>query len=1119
MAGVGDLGGGEEGGGGGVPTVIPPLLCETIAPLPAATYTIGAPEGARTGRQRRVKLSGTFTLTWDANIPEPAATASLFPAVCSVGSGLYEGDYHVFASLGAQITGLGNDGGFIPFGWAIGVRAMTKDTGTCVTGDTACDPGTGTSSSVTRWGARYGYVLTISSHFSFKTGRELILPVDELGWAGREVWSFTGWRAFGSGAFAGVVSVTGDYEIYFDVEEVEDGDSATVGAFFEVLREGGKMGATITPDGGDPLTLEETITRARSSSVGRFRSYRARRANAPYVYPTPSPPAGVSAIGITGSEALGSDADGWITVDPQVVSTPGGYQVPEHDRTDVYWSPPIGGGELSLHSYQMGDVDGVARDITVYEALSGANTPYTLTGSHTYTVAGILPTKWLFEPTGAGSDLYSGPAEPVDSTVWSAAMLESVGGDTMASFRMHGRTWDQATLTQPLSTYYIGPTITSLTRWHPTGGETGAALSIVSGGIRMVGPGFASYRFSETYPVPGSQPPDSYLLKLGYRRLKVRLRSVGSSNQTVTLELIGAFLTLPTGGTRALQLETTTGPDGEWVERTLDIWRHVGADEGLYVPHKGLCHAIQFDVPSATVEVAWVQGVRQENSRVTLWGNLRYQRAWADTDAVLLTSGAYYDDNFDPPADGVLESFGLGITVTHLGKLPGPYQWAAGDIEGLTDNHLTLEGRQITGDTLIGLFGLNSHLGAGWNFADLRPAPSDWATSGRWSPDLTYLHCSKGPSAWLHGAGNARIGAIEFGQEVVAEGLTLPCEEWFLSVQGYPLCGDVFGIDADPGDFGDSTPLWGEVTLRGQIFASEGNLPNGAAIGPYEVTSEQCSVGGGALGDEGSGTPTDGRLRTGAPYSLDDDDGSGGPGSTRHRPTFDPATPGTARWYPPRFWVQHKAAFWFWLLETESTTSGCERDLLSVREGLTWRAGVEDGQIRVWRCAYPVPLSSGDWGTGALATDGPEDSGPCLIYDPRTARLRLLFFNGTGCRLRYSDDDGDTWAEEASVLSGATSADGCSDDVGGVLLVGVYQDGSDYKLRGSYKAPGDASFGADFTLKDSAAADLLVENECPRVQQAHETQGRLLMLVRIAGESDPSAWTSADSGRTWTLVP
>ena len=135
--------------------------------------------------------------------------------------------------------------------------------------------------------------------------------------------------------------------------------------------------------------------------------------------------------------------------------------------------------------------------------------------------------------------------------------------------------------------------------WPARTDGTGMTSSIVSGKLRLVSTAAAFARFPITVPIPE------------YRLHKIRLRSVGSANQSLRIRRVGA---LGSPAQHSFDWFATTGADAAWVEVDLDP----------LAAYPGPCHAIgagivlqgtpgyywQLDTGGAgTIEVEWLRAV------------------------------------------------------------------------------------------------------------------------------------------------------------------------------------------------------------------------------------------------------------------------------------------------------------------------------------------------------------------------------------------------------------------------------------------------------------------------------------------------------------------------------
>lgn len=166
------------------------------------------------------------------------------------------------------------------------------------------------------------------------------------------------------------------------------------------------------------------------------------------------------------------------------------------------------------------------------------------------------------------------------------------------------------------------------------------------------------------------------------------------------------------------------------------------------------------------------------------------------------------------------------------------------------------------------------------------------------------------------------------------------------------------------------------------------------------------------------------------------------------------------------------------------------------------------------RAAQIAPLPA--WALVVQAVAEANARNPRMAYDPKTLRIFLVYESDEGCREIYSDDDGRTWsAPETMAISGSPEAPTINVGDGGVIRAAVVP-GTPNVIGATWQGPGDQSQSAQFTFKDSAAADLEVTTGQFHLVHSGEGNDRWLLTVVIDGETTSSDWWSADNCRTWT---
>jgi hypothetical protein len=186
--------------------------------------------------------------------------------------------------------------------------------------------------------------------------------------------------------------------------------------------------------------------------------------------------------------------------------------------------------------------------------------------------------------------------------------------------------------------------------------------------------------------------------------------------------------------------------------------------------------------------------------------------------------------------------------------------------------------------------------------------------------------------------------------------------------------------------------------------------------------------------------------------------------------------------------------------------------------------------IRVRRADGYTPRTvfggSGGFESDVMATGSATDANPALLEDYR--HFIVLFYENAGNVYRVeSGDRGVTWSVPVSQLPGILPAV----TVGAVhkqeVAVAVQGDNS---LLGTVKYPGDrwpndnytgssegTSSDAPYMLLDDAGLPLATDGT--GVALSNPADGRIVMAMKVDGESDLSHWWSGDkTASTWTRV-
>ncbi len=187
-------------------------------------------------------------------------------------------------------------------------------------------------------------------------------------------------------------------------------------------------------------------------------------------------------------------------------------------------------------------------------------------------------------------------------------------------------------------------------------------------------------------------------------------------------------------------------------------------------------------------------------------------------------------------------------------------------------------------------------------------------------------------------------------------------------------------------------------------------------------------------------------------------------------------------------------------------------------------AAISAGRVLVRTSRTDAPV--GGWQVSKIVT--PSDTGchkPVLAWDPKTARLIVVWERAGDCYVATSDSDGSAWSGSSLMVSGGYRPMVVFDK-DGVKVEGyfVYDSGTSGpgKVKVRVTWPGDTSPPAWSNAKDVATgsdisvADGGFRNLTPMIDAG---AGRVAMSIVIDGESEPSVWWCADTGgKKWKRV-
>lgn len=162
------------------------------------------------------------------------------------------------------------------------------------------------------------------------------------------------------------------------------------------------------------------------------------------------------------------------------------------------------------------------------------------------------------------------------------------------------------------------------------------------------------------------------------------------------------------------------------------------------------------------------------------------------------------------------------------------------------------------------------------------------------------------------------------------------------------------------------------------------------------------------------------------------------------------------------------------------------------------------------RMDYNTP-EGGGW---AVETDlGPDATQPALAIDAQDLQLRvsLAYTRDAGVYERTSDDDGETFEDEALVIPNGTLSRNFPTTPAptGDRFIAAVVPGSPATIQCVYRGPGDTAWSSVFTWKDQDGADLQVEADAFAVAWSLEPGTgflRFVVSLVISGEDEVSEW-------------
>jgi hypothetical protein len=153
--------------------------------------------------------------------------------------------------------------------------------------------------------------------------------------------------------------------------------------------------------------------------------------------------------------------------------------------------------------------------------------------------------------------------------------------------------------------------------------------------------------------------------------------------------------------------------------------------------------------------------------------------------------------------------------------------------------------------------------------------------------------------------------------------------------------------------------------------------------------------------------------------------------------------------------------------------------------------------------------SAGWWKNSTPITDAM--SHVCLVPEGRDNSVLLLASDETTCIRKRTFDLGATWTTETA-MTGTLYERGDESPMLFSTILGVVE--STMKLKGQIRGPSDSSYGTEFTVKDDAAADLVLEETAFDVHYSEDDEA-LILSCKASGETEFGEWASWDHGKTF----
>jgi hypothetical protein len=680
----------------------------------------------------------------------------------------------------------------------------------------------------------------------------------------------------------------------------------------------------------------------------------------------------------------------------------------------------------------------------------GTTTTQAFTGSFTRDVEQLRESVFVF--FGPFSDQYDFATRDVQTKTFCNARvvpssLTAIGEDPK-NWRpfIHGKGYPVFTVSQDETLEITGTS---------TSGWTGGTNTTVSTGLTL------TTNSSGTGSATRAWSGDGLNVE-GYRWLKVRIRSVGSANQPVTLAI----------GSKTWSL--TTSSDGTWVERFVDLccpgnssWTTDDESSRYLITHdtrvpvaespdswgvKRITSLSLTGLPvSSTIEVSKIEQIRRAGAHASFipFFEPKTLRWTSPTDDTFGWTGVYLNTdgrNNDLPdqyhvVPFVGDPYYVHYTIAQMMTL----------FEEISGWNTTISGSfpdDFHDEDLFGYF----LEGAGY-YATYSGSSVTWATRGHYS------------------IASATINAQ-------------PLWDW---VKVYPGAGDVWS-----GSAVGATPLavhWsGRGRATGIVFDIDKSPKSGA------VVSTDPSSGSGT-------TDSFGQYLTSTPFFKHDVSTDVKVGSQEITTVLESGQTGR-----------------FCFIVESNGTSVWAHNLLSVFGFAHWVWATDDGvKHRRSNTSWPLVVDV----NSVVSSDG-SDACPVLRQNS-DGRLFCLFVRGAlGSRELfecYSDDDGATWTtpEEIGLAEYCYTFTDSFGYEGRAKFVFASGDSGPGSISIQTRGPGETAFGSWVTVAVGGSPVLFAEGSFGIVA-AEDSAGHWILTAVNDGGSEPTNYASTDEAKTWKLA-